>query len=105
MGVGEGKKGDTLGGPAVGTRRVGARRVGKSKGAQRQIPLLDQTTDPTCAPKGGDPNAASSRVVAADCWARRVQAQNFALSFPLPPQFSFFLPLLGGGFVEFWWCY
>ena len=25
--------------------------------------------------------------------------------FPLPPQFSFFLPSLGGLFVEFWWCF
>ena len=24
--------------------------------------------------------------------------------FPLPPQFSFFLPSLGGLLVEFWWC-
>ena len=24
--------------------------------------------------------------------------------FPLPPQFSFFSPSLGGPFVEFWWC-
>ena len=25
--------------------------------------------------------------------------------FPLPPQFSFFLPSLGGLLVQFWWCF
>ena len=33
----------------------------------------------------------------------RRTAQNFALFFPSPPQFSFFLLSLGGPFVEFWW--
>ena len=32
------------------------------------------------------------------------EAQNVALFFPLPPQFSFCLPSLGGLLVEFWWC-
>ena len=29
---------------------------------------------------------------------------NISLFFPLPPHFSFFLPSLGGPFVEVWWC-
>ena len=38
--------------------------------------------------------------------ALRRTAQNFALFFfPLPPHCSFFLPSLGGPFVEFWWCF
>ena len=36
------------------------------------------------APKGGGP--------------------KFRAFFPLPPQFSFFSPSLGGPSVEFWWC-
>ena len=36
---------------------------------------------------------------------QRVGGQNFALFFPLPPQFYFFLPSLGGLLVEFWWCF
>ena len=32
-------------------------------------------------------------------------AQNFALVFPLPPHFSFFLPSFGCLLVEFWWCF
>ena len=32
------------------------------------------------------------------------EAQNFALFFPLPPQFCFFLLSFLGPFVEFWWC-
>ena len=35
----------------------------------------------------------------------RGTSQNFALFFHRPPQFSFFLPLLRGPFVEFWWCF
>ena len=34
-------------------------------------------------------------------WARRVEARNLAF-FPLPPQFSFFIPSLGGLLVELW---
>ena len=47
------------------------------------------------APKGGDP----------ETWGpRRWGPRNFALFFPSPPQFSFFLLSLGGPFVEIWEC-
>ena len=41
------------------------------------------------APKGGHP---------------RVGHRPIRAFFPFPPQFSFFLPSLGGLLVEFWWC-
>ena len=49
-------------------------------------------------PKGGGPKPSKSGA------PKRVEAQNFALFFPLPPQFSFFSPSLVDPFVEFWWC-
>ena len=54
------------------------------------------------APKGGAPHGGATRKGGhPKGWG----AQKFALFSPLPPQFSFFLPSLGGLLVEFWWCF
>ena len=66
------------------------------------------------APKGGSPNPEKwelRRGGAPKGWVpegvepRRVGGQKFRVFFfPLPPQFSLFLPSLGGLLVEFWLC-
>ena len=64
-------------------------------------------------PKGGGPNLEKlgPRRVGPEGWslkggAHRVGGPKFRVFFfPLPPQFSFFSPSLGGPFVEFWWCF
>ena len=63
----------------VGPRRVGPRRVGPRKVGPRRVGPQGW------APKGGEPKISR-------------------FFFPLPPQFSFFLPSLRGLLVEFWWC-
>ena len=73
------------------------------------------------APKGGAPKGGAPKCGAPEVWGpegrgpeglgprrvrpRRVGAQNFALFFPLPPQFLILFPSLLVFFVEFWWCF
>ena len=64
-------------------------RASEGKGPQgREGPRRRGPEPIGWGPKGGAPKG----------W----RPKNFALFFPLPPQFSFFFPSLGGPFVEFW---
>ena len=56
---------------------------------------------PTCRRRVGPRRVEASKGGAPERWGPIISR----LFFPLPPQFSFFLPSLGGGLlVVFWWC-